>query len=178
MARTATTRMFHRLVRFLADNPGMKTLPEISAGLNYTYTYVIAPDLWRAKQFGADIVPHKSGREVLGYELLNGPAMLTALAAFDTSTVKTPKIKKNAKAALIPLANPATPAAAVPVPAPAKPKAAKAKPAKTKLPKPVAMESDEIPTVSTKPVDILDEIDTDLVTFEDRSFAEDYVKAL
>jgi hypothetical protein len=44
--------------------------------------------------------------------------------------------------------------------------------------KPVAMETDSIPTVSNKPVDILDEIDTDLVSYEDQSFAESYVKAL
>jgi hypothetical protein len=170
MARTASTRMFHRLVRFLADNPGMKTLPEITAGLNYTYTYVIAPDLWRAKQFGADIVPHKNGRTVLGYELVNGPEMLAALASFNTGAVKTPKAKKNAKAGLVPVT--------APVAAPATPKAIKTKPLRVKAVKPVAVESDSIPTVSSKPVDILDEIDTDLVTYEDKSFAESYVKAL
>jgi hypothetical protein len=170
MARTASTRMFHRLVRFLADNPGMKTLPEITAGLNYTYTYVIAPYLWRAKQFGAEIVPHKNGRTVLGYELVNGPEMLAALASFNTGAVKTPKAKKNAKAGLVPVT--------APVPAPATPKAIKTKPLRVKAVKPVAVESDSIPTVSSKPVDILDEIDTDLVSYEDKSFAESYVKAL
>ncbi len=174
MARTASTRMFHRLVRFLADNPGMKTLPEITAGLNYTYTYVIAPDLWRAKQFGADIVPHKNGRTVLGYELVNGPEMLAALASFNTGAVKTPKAKKNAKAGLVPVTAPVT----APTPTPATPKAIKTKPLRVKAAKPVEMESDSIPTVSSKPVDILDEIDTDLVTYEDKSFAESYVKAL
>jgi hypothetical protein len=88
--------------------------------------------------------------------------------------VKTPKAKKNAKAGLVPVAAPV----AVPTPAPTTPKAIKTKPLRVKAVKPVAVESDSIPTVSSKPVDILDEIDTDLVTYEDKSFAESYVKAL
>lgn len=183
MARTRSTRTFHRLIRFLADNSGPQSLADITAGLNYTYTYVIGPDLWRAKDFGANIETYKTGRIVMAYELTNAPEMLEALQAFNTGTLKTPKVKKNAKAGKTPfvsvkLADVIPAAAAVPAAPPAKPKAIKTKPLKAKNVKPVESESDSIPTVSSKPVDILDEIDTDLVTYEDKSFAESYVKAL
>ena len=183
MARIRSTRTFHRLIKFLADNPGPQSLADITAGLNYTYTYVIAPDLWRAKDFGADIQTYKTGRTVMAYELTNAPEMLEALQAFNTGAVKTPKAKKNAKAGKTPfvsvkLADIIPAATAVPATLPAAPKAIKTKPLRVKAVKPVAMETDSIPTVSNKPVDILDEIDTDLVSYEDQSFAESYVKAL
>lgn len=53
------------------------------------------------------------------------------------------------------------------------PKATKAK-ATAKAVAPVAVENDAIP--QNKIVDVLDEMDTDIVDFEDREFAENFVK--
>lgn len=110
--------------------------------------------LYAKIDFGAVIKPIRDGRKVTAYEMTDAgtgvPARKTKTAAVAVAKpVKTPKVK------------------AVKTP---KAKKVVAAPVVAPVSQPV-MKDDKI-------VDILDEMDTNVASFEDRQFAEDFVRSL
>lgn len=112
--------------------------------------------LYAKIDFGAVIKPIRDGRKVTAYELTD-PG--TGVPARKTKTVTTKPVKtaKPAKVAKAP------------------------KIAKPKKTAPVVQPVSGDPIVSTKDdkiVDILDEMDTSVASFEDREFAKEFVRSL
>ena len=110
--------------------------------------------LWEIKKnTGFAVKANRDGRSVVSYELVgSGTAPVAKVAK-----VVAPKVAKPAKAVKA------------------------TKPAKTAKAKPVAMEQDSIESVmpmKSGPVDVLDEIDTQIEDFEDRQFASDFVRGV
>lgn len=104
--------------------------------------------LWEIKKnTGFAVKSNRDGRTVVSYELVGSGTAPVAKPAPVAKVTKVAKVKA--------------------------PKATKAK-ATAKAVAPVAVENDAIP--QNKIVDVLDEIDTDIVDFEDREFAENFVK--
>ena len=108
--------------------------------------------LYAKIDFGAVIVPVRDGRKVIAYQMADAgagvPAKTAAPVAVVAKTPKTPKAKKNTVAVSVP---------SVPE---------------------VDLKSDPIVSRSKKVVDILDEMDTDVASFEDREFAAEFVRSL
>lgn len=105
--------------------------------------------LWEIKKYsGYSVKSNRSGRSVVSYELVGTGSAPAAVA-------KPAKVK-------------ATPAPKA-VKAPKAPKVAKAAPVVAAAP--AVVKDDKI-------VDILDEMDTDVASFEDREFAAEFVRSL
>jgi hypothetical protein len=69
-----------RLLQILA-NGGVVTKRQIELTMEYDYMYRIPTELWRLKNhLGAVVKSHKSGREVIGYELVNVDEMKKLLS--------------------------------------------------------------------------------------------------
>jgi hypothetical protein len=138
-----------------ANGPvSVDTLNEIE-GIKGGLEYRLSIYVWGAKkEYGAVIVPVRDGRKVVAYQLVDAGAGVT---------VKAPKAKKTA-----------------PVAVAKAPKAPKAKKTPVSVPTvPEAdLKSDPIVSGSKKVVDILDEMDTSVASFEDRQFAEEFVRSL
>jgi len=178
MAKVKAPRTCERLIVLMAKcGDGWVCSPnQIQTDLQYDCMYRISTELWRAKKRGAIIKTHRDGRNVVGYELMNVQEMREWIAArgFDAETFT--KVESNPKSV-----QPKAPKAATPkVPKVAKaPKVAKVKPAKVvEIPQ---FEEDSLETAMSNmvsvsgPIDILDEIDTDVTDYEDRQYAEEYV---
>ena len=138
-----------------ANGPvSVDTLNEIE-GIKGGLEYRLSIYVWGAKkEYGAVIVPVRDGRKVTAYQLVD------AGGGVIVKTPKTPKAKKT------------TPVVAKTPKAPKK--------AAVSVP-PVAeadLKSDPIVSRSKKVVDILDEMDTDVASFEDREFAAEFVRSL
>ncbi len=138
-----------------ANGPvSVDTLNEIE-GIKGGLEYRLSIYVWGAKkEYGAVIVPVRDGRKVTAYQLVDaGTGIVTKTSKKQPKqpkavTPKTPKIAKT-------------------------PKTKVEAPAKTEV-----VDADPIVMKSKPVVDILDEMDTDVVSFEDREFAEDFVRNL
>lgn len=106
--------------------------------------------LYAKIDFGAVIQPIRDGRKVTAYELLDAGAGVPA---------RKTKAAKTVAASVAPKA----------VKAPKAPKVVKAAPVVAAAP--AVVKDDKI-------VDILDEMDTDIASFEDREFAAEFVRSL
>lgn len=108
--------------------------------------------LYAKIDYGAVILPVRDGRKVVAYQMMDAG---NGLSTRKTAVAKAPKAVKTAvKAAK-------TPAKTVPVVAQSE------------------MKSDPIVRTSNrKIVDVLDEMDTDVISFEDRAFVEEFVRSL
>lgn len=107
--------------------------------------------LWEIKKYsGYSVKSNRSGRSVVSYELVGTGSAPAAVA-------KPAKVK-------------ATPAPKV-AKAPKAPKAPKVVKTAPVVAAPTVMKDDKI-------VDILDEMDTDVASFEDREFATEFVRSL
>lgn len=153
---------------------GVFSAGQLCEAMEYDCVYRVSNVLLDTKIFaGAIIKSVRDGRKVVGYELVNIDEMkqLIASGAFassankavakpKTATVKT-AVAKTAKA----------------------PKAAKPVKAKKVTPVPV-FAGDSLDGImnamakssAKKPVNLLDEIDTDVEDFEDRQFAQAYIR--
>ena len=147
---------------------GVFSAEKLCEEMQYDSVYRVSNVLLDTKIFaGAIIKSVRDGRKVVGYELVNIDEMkqLIASGAFASSATK----------------------------AVAKPKTATVKTAVTKTAKPVkAKKVTPVPvragdsldgimsamakSSAKKPVNLLDEIDTDVEDFEDRQFAEAYIR--
>ena len=147
---------------------GVFSAEKLCEEMEYDCVYRVSNVLLDTKIFaGAIIKSVRDGRKVVGYELVNIDEMkqLIASGAFASSATK----------------------------AVAKPKTTTVKTAVTKTAKPVkAKKVTPVPvragdsldgimsamakSSAKKPVDLLDEIDTDVEDFEDRQFAEAYIR--
>ncbi len=106
--------------------------------------------LYAKIDFGAVIVPVRDGRKVIAYQMTDAGAGVPAKkTAPVAAAAKTPKTPKPKKTS---------------VSVPTVPEA--------------DLKSDPIVSGSKKVVDILDEMDTDVASFEDRQFAEEFVRSL
>jgi len=109
--------------------------------------------LYAKIDFGAVIVPVRDGRKVIAYQMTDAgsgvPAKKTAPVA---AVAKAPKAVNTPK----------TKKTSVSVPTVSE----------------TDLKSDPIVSGSKKVVDILDEMDTDVASFEDRQFAEEFVRSL
>lgn len=142
-------RTCDRLLMVLVNRKGVVTESDIASEMQYDSMYRISTEFWRLKKRGAVIKTVRDGRKVTGYELVNVDEMKTYLNGKGFASFTPTKVAKTATTK-----------------APAKTAAAKTVKA------PVA-EKTAVATVA--PVDVLDEIDTDITDFEDRAFAEDVV---
>jgi hypothetical protein len=142
-------RTCDRLLMVLVNRKGAVSESDIAAEMQYDSMYRISTEFWRLKKRGAVIKTVRDGRKVAGYELVNVDEMKTYLNGKGFASFTPTKVAKTA-----------TPKA------PAKTAAAKT----VKAP---VVEKTAAATVA--PVDVLDEIDTDITDFEDRAFAEDVV---
>lgn len=141
-----------------ANGPvSVDTLNEIE-GIKGGLEYRLSIYVWGAKkEYGAVIVPVRDGRKVTAYQLVDAGAGVV---------VKTPKAPK------APKAKKTTPVVAKTPKAPKKAAVSVPTVPETEL------KSDPIVSGSKKVVDILDEMDTDVASFEDRQFAEEFVRSL
>lgn len=108
--------------------------------------------LYAKIDYGAQIQPIREGRKVVAYQMMGAgtgvPTRKTVATPVVTKAVKTPKVAK-------------TPVKTVPVMTESE------------------MKSDPIvPSSKKKIVDVLDEMDTNVISFEDRAFAEEFVRSL
>lgn len=110
--------------------------------------------LWEIKKYtGYSVKSNRSGRSVVSYELVGSgsvPAVVQWAQKVVAMASKAPKVAKAPKA-------------------PKAPKVAKAAPVVAAAP--AVVKDDKI-------VDILDEMDTDVSSFEDREFAAEFVRSL
>ncbi len=138
-----------------ANGPvSVDTLNEIE-GIKGGLEYRLSIYVWGAKkEYGAVIVPVRDGRKVTAYQLVD------AGAGVAVKTPKAPKAKKTAPAVVKTPKAPKKVAVSVPT-----------------VPE-TELKSDPIVSGSKKVVDILDEMDTDVASFEDRQFAEEFVRSL
>lgn len=121
--------------------------------------------LYAKIDFGAVIKPIRDGRKVTAYEMTDAG---TGVPARKTKTVA---VAKPVKAAKVPKAKKTAVVKAA--------KVSKAK--KAAVVAPVVQELENDPIVSNKNdkiVDILDEMDTNVASFEDREFAKEFVRSL
>lgn len=142
-------RTCDRLLMVLVNRKGAVSESDIAAEMQYDSMYRISTEFWRLKKRGAVIKTVRDGRKVTGYELVNVDEMKTYLNGKGFASFTPTKVAKTAK-----------------------PKAP-AKTAAAKTVKAPVVEKTAAATVA--PVDVLDEIDTDITDFEDRAFAEDVV---
>lgn len=149
------TKLSHqaRVYNMLKEANGPVTVEQLLS-IEGLLPYKLSAYVLYAKiDFGAVIQPIRDGRKVTAYQLLDAGA---GIPARKTKTAKTvaPKVAK----------------------APTAPKAPKTK--KTAVAAPVV--AAPAPTVmkNDKIIDILDEMDTDVASFEDREFAAEFVRSL
>jgi hypothetical protein len=142
-------RTCDRLLMVLVNRKGAVSESDIAAEMQYDSMYRISTEFWRLKKRGAVIKTVRDGRKVAGYELVNVDEMKTYLNGKGFASFTPTKVAKTATSKA-----PAKSAAAKTVKAPVVEKTAAA---------------------TVVPVDVLDEIDTDITDFEDRTFAEDVV---
>jgi hypothetical protein len=142
-------RTCDRLLMVLVNRKGAVSESDIAAEMQYDSMYRISTEFWRLKKRGAVIKTVRDGRKVAGYELVNVDEMKTYLNGKGFASFTPTKVAKTATSKA-----PAKTAAAKTVKAPVVEKTAAA---------------------TVAPVDVLDEIDTDITDFEDRTFAEDVV---
>jgi hypothetical protein len=145
---------------------GVFSAEQLCKEMEYDCVYRVSNVLLDTKIFaGAVIKSVRDGRKVVGYELVNIDEMkqLISGGAFASSTA-TKAVAKVAKTPKVPKVT---------------------KPAKAKKITPVVMPAGDslqgimnamAKSSAKKPVDLLDEIDTDIEDFEDRQFAEAYVR--
>jgi len=154
---------------------GVFSAEQLCKEMEYDCVYRVSNVLLDTKIFaGAVIKSVRDGRKVVGYELVNIDEMkqLISGGAFASSTATKAVAKVKTTTVKTVVAKP--------------PKAPKVtKPAKAKKITPVVMPAGDslqgimnamAKSSAKKPVDLLDEIDTDIEDFEDRQFAEAYVR--
>jgi len=147
---------------------GVFSAEKLCEEMEYDCVYRVSNVLLDTKIFaGAIIKSVRDGRKVVGYELVNIDEMkqLIASGAFASSATKA-------------VAKPKTTTVKTPV-------AKTAKPVKAKKVTPVPVRAGDsldgimsamAKSSAKKPVNLLDEIDTDVEDFEDRQFAEAYIR--
>ena len=147
---------------------GVFSAEKLCEEMEYDCVYRVSNVLLDTKIFaGAIIKSVRDGRKVVGYELVNIDEMkqLIASGAFASSATKA-------------VAKPKTTTVKTAV-------AKTAKPVKAKKVTPVPVRADDsldgimsamAKSSAKKPVNLLDEIDTDVEDFEDRQFAEAYIR--
>lgn len=126
--------------------------------------------LYAKIDYGAVISPVRDGRKVVAYQMLDAGNGLPTRKSVGV------KASKQVKTAVKP-----TPVKTVvkPMKAVVKPMKTPAKPVVVVAAQVVDIEDDVIVVEKNdRIVDILDEMDTDVTSFEDREFAEDFVKGL
>ena len=150
---------------------GVFSAEKLCEEMEYDCVYRVSNVLLDTKIFaGAIIKSVRDGRKVVGYELVNIDEMkqLIASGAFAASATKA-------------VAKPKTTTVKTAVAKPAK----AAKPVKAKKVTPVPVRAGDsldgimsamAKSSAKKPVNLLDEIDTDVADFEDRQFAEAYIR--
>jgi hypothetical protein len=147
---------------------GVFSAEKLCKEMEYDCTYRIPNVLLDTRLFaGAVIKSIRDGRKVVGYELINVDEMrqLISSGAFDSKATAKPaaapkpaKVKTTAKVAAV--------------------KPAKVtKPAKIKQ-DPIVEVRDTAPLSKAGVVDVFDEIDGSVESFEDQQFAEDFVRGL
>ena len=143
-----TPRTCDRLLMVLVNRKGVVTETDIASEMQYDSMYRISTEFWRLKKRGAVIKTVRDGRKVTGYELVNVDEMKSYLNNKGFASFTPAKAVKTAKTATV-------------------------KTPKVKTEKAPVVQKTAPATVA--PVDVLDEIDTDITDFEDRAFAEDVV---
>jgi len=150
---------------------GVFSAEKLCEEMEYDCVYRVSNVLLDTKIFaGAVIKSVRDGRKVVGYELVNIDEMkqLIASGAFASSATKA-------------VAKPKTTTVKTAVAKTAK----AAKPVKAKKVTPVPVRAGDsldgimsamAKSSAKKPVNLLDEIDTDVADFEDRQFAEAYIR--
>ena len=150
---------------------GVFSAEKLCEEMEYDCVYRVSNVLLDTKIFaGAIIKSVRDGRKVVGYELVNIDEMkqLIASGAFASSATKA-------------VAKPKTTTVKTAVAKTAK----AAKPVKAKKVTPVPVRAGDsldgimsamAKSSAKKPVNLLDEIDTDVADFEDRQFAEAYIR--
>jgi hypothetical protein len=109
MAARKEPRRWERLLMVLA-NGGIITKEQIGATMQYDAMYRISTEMWWLKKQGAVVKTHRSGRAVVGYELMNvkemvkvlkdrgfSPLELVAVKTKTTKTVAKPAAKTKTK---------------------------------------------------------------------------------
>ena len=153
---------------------GVFSAEQLCKEMEYDCVYRVSNVLLDTKIFaGAVIKSVRDGRKVVGYELVNIDEMklLISGGAFaSTATKVVAKVKTTTVKTVVAKT----------------PKAPKVtKPVKAKKATPVVMPAGDslqgimnamAKSSAKKPVDLLDEIDTDIEDFEDRQFAEAYIR--
>ena len=154
---------------------GVFSAEQLCKEMEYDCVYRVSNVLLDTKIFaGAVIKSVRDGRKVVGYELVNIDEMklLISGGAFASSTVT--KAVAKVKTTTVKTVVAKTPKA---------PKVTK--PVKAKKIAPVVLPAGDslqgimnamAKSSAKKPVDLLDEIDTDIEDFEDRQFAEAYIR--
>ena len=147
---------------------GVFSAEKLCEEMQYDSVYRVSNVLLDTKIFaGAIIKSVRDGRKVVGYELVNIDEMKQliasgAFAATATKAVAKPKTT-TVKTAVAKAANPAKAKKVTPVPV-------RAGDSLDGIMSAMAKSS------AKKPVNLLDEIDTDVEDFEDRQFAEAYIR--
>ena len=108
--------------------------------------------LYAKIDFGAVVVPVRDGRKVIAYQMTDPGAGVPANKTTTVAVAKTSKVPKTPKTKKTPVSVPSISEA--------------------------DLKSDPIVSRSKKVVDILDEMDTDVASFEDREFAAEFVRSL
>jgi len=151
---------------------GVFSAEQLCKEMEYDCVYRVSNVLLDTKIFaGAVIKSVRDGRKVVGYELVNIDEMKQLISggafASSTATKAVAKVKTTTVKTVVAKAPKVT------------------KPAKAKKITPVVMPAGDslqgimnamAKSSAKKPVDLLDEIDTDIEDFEDRQFAEAYVR--
>lgn len=136
---------YDRALMVLAQG-GVFSPQQICDAMNYKAVYRVSAVILDAKIFaGAVIKPQKQGRKVIGYELVNVDEMNQYLQKNGFTSFTPAKPSVSAKAQKI-----------------------------TKTSTPASVKT-EVKKVASAPVDVLDEIDTDITDFEDREFVKGVV---
>ena len=156
---------------------GVFSAEQLCKEMEYDCVYRVSNVLLDTKIFaGAVIKSVRDGRKVVGYELVNIDEMklLISGGAFASTATKVVAKVKTTTVKTVVAKTPKTPKA---------PKVTK--PVKAKKATPVVMPAGDslqgimnamAKSSAKKPVDLLDEIDTDIEDFEDRQFAEAYIR--
>jgi hypothetical protein len=144
-----TPRTCDRLLMVLVNRKGVVTETDIASEMQYDSMYRISTEFWRLKKRGAVIKTVRDGRKVTGYELVNVDEMKSYLNNKGFASFTPAKSVKTAKTATV-------------------------KTPKVKTEKAPVVQKTAPATVA--PVDVLDEIDTDITDFEDREFAQEFAE--
>ncbi len=145
---------------------GVFSAEKLCEEMEYDCVYRVSNVLLDTKIFaGAIIKSVRDGRKVVGYELVNIDEMkqLIASGAFAASATKAVAKPKTATVKTVKTAKPVKAKKVTPVPV-------RAGDSLDGIMSAMAKSS------AKKPVNLLDEIDTDVADFEDRQFAEAYIR--